>query len=95
MDRKSSRMLWSLVIVFLSAATLITSAGSSFAQPDLCAGFARQYANRNAYPDDLDKALGACPCVTMSTPGATASKSDWSLLYNDAYNKCALDGFVN
>ena len=94
MKRKSSLIAWGLIVAFLSAAALFTNAGISLALPDLCSGYARQYADRYANPGG--NAPSAFPGGTVCTPcGEAQSNSYWSLLYNYAYNSCAAEAEVH
>ena len=103
MNRKSSPIAWGLIMAFLLAVTLFTSAGISLAQTDLCSGYARQYADRYANPGDntSGSALGgAAPGarsggVVCTLCAGTTSNSNWSLLYDHAYNSCAGEAVVH
>ncbi len=103
MNRKSSPIAWGLILAFLLAVTLFTSAGISLAQPDLCSGHARQYADR--YADQGGNTPGSA--LGGAAPGArsggivctlcagASSNSNWSLLYDHAYNSCAREAIVH
>jgi len=94
MNRKSSLIAWGFIVAILSAVALFTCAGICHAQSDLCSGFARQYADRYATPDhdDPNAFSGGVVC---SPCGVAASNSNWSLLYNHAYESCARDAVVH
>jgi hypothetical protein len=94
MNWKSSLIAWCLIPAFFSALSLFTSAGISLAQPDLCSGYARQYADRYANPSrDVSNSF---PGKTACTPcGEAPSNKYWSLLYDYAYNSCAWNGVVH
>ncbi len=102
MNRKSSPVAWGLIISFLLAVTLFTSVGISLAQTDLCSGYARQYADRYANPGDntprsaFGGAASAPSGGIVCTPCAGASSnSNWSFLYDHAYNSCAREAIVH
>jgi len=91
MNTKSSLIVWGLIMVFFLAAALFTGTGTSLAQDNLCRGFARQYADRYANRGGNIPAV-AFPGGIVHRPGGD---DNWSLLYNHAYESCALDGIVH
>jgi hypothetical protein len=103
MNKKSSPIAWGLIMALLLAVTLFTSAGIGLAQPDLCSGYARQYADRYANPGGNTPGNafgGAAPCapsgVIACTPcSGASSNSNWSFLYDHAYNSCAREVIVH
>jgi len=103
MNRKSSPIAWGLIMAFLLAVTLFTSTAIGLAQRDLCSDYARQYADRYANPggNTPGSALGGASPGALSggivcAPCAGASsKSNWSLLYDHAYNSCAPEAVIH
>lgn len=94
MNRKSLPIAWGLIMIFLLTGAFFISAGNSLAQPDLCSDHARQYADRYANPGD--NSPGAFSGGIVCAPdGGTASNSNWSLLYDHAYDRCAREAVIH